>query len=127
MRSRQTLSLSHHTPKPYGTVFVCLSQYIAAMRILYLYITRTTFEIFNCCEYGAGEVLVSLSPPESYFALLAPTSPPDGNTYMSGQTDIPCNVPGGVQQTLVGPAVITLIVYSLLMPICTLAVSLPAC
>ena len=57
----------------------------------------------------------SLPGPPSSSA--APTTPPDGQLYMAGQTTIPCNVPGGVQQTLVGPAAITLIVYSLGMPI----------
>lgn len=36
---------------------------------------------------------------------------------MAGQTNIPCNIPGGVQQTLIGPAVITLLIYSLGLPI----------
>lgn len=29
-------------------------QYIAVMRILYLYLTRTTFAIFDCCEKAEG-------------------------------------------------------------------------
>ena len=47
----------------------------------------------------------------------APTSPPDGSLYMDGQTSIPCDVPGGVQQMLIGPAVICLLVYSIAIPL----------
>lgn len=71
-----------------------ISVSIVMFRTLYLYLTKTTFDVFNC----------------------TPTKPPDGNTYMSGNLSVPCGVPGGLQMSLVGPAVIALLVYVLGIP-----------
>jgi hypothetical protein len=56
--------------------------------IMYIYLTRTVLDIFNC----------------------VPTDPPDGYTYLTAVFDR-CGVAGGVQMTLLGPAVVGLLVY----------------
>jgi len=60
---------------------------------LYLYITRTTLEVFNC----------------------SPTDPPDGKTYMSAEF-IPCYEAGGTQMKLLFPAIVTLLLYTIGFP-----------
>ena len=57
---------------------------------LYLYITRTVLDVFNC----------------------APTEPPDGKEYLSVVFE-PCWEAGGLQMTLLPLAVIALLVYSM--------------
>jgi VCBS repeat-containing protein len=71
-----------HIPSLIGTGIVVL-------RVLYIYITRTTFDVFNC----------------------APTSPPDGKEYMAWNLNIVCNEPGGTHLFLLPFAVAALIVY----------------
>lgn len=56
---------------------------------LYLYISRTLLEVFNC----------------------APTVPPDGKTYLQAVFE-ECGVPGGTQASLLPWAVAGLVVYS---------------
>ena len=56
--------------------------------VLYIYLTRTVLEVFNC----------------------TPTVPPDGQTYLSA-VFVPCGVPGGVQMTLLPWAAIGVVVY----------------
>jgi hypothetical protein len=63
---------------------------LALLYILYLYLTRTIFDVFNC----------------------TPTFPPDGYTYLSVASNERCGVPGGTQLTLLPAAVAGLIVYS---------------
>jgi len=62
---------------------------LALFYILYLYLTRTILEVFNC----------------------APTAPPDGYEYLSAVFER-CGVPGGTQLTLMPGAVICLIGYT---------------
>jgi hypothetical protein len=63
---------------------------LALFYLLYLYLTRTILEVFNC----------------------APTSPiDDGYTYMAGTLER-CDQPGGTQATLVPLAVIALLAYT---------------
>jgi len=62
---------------------------LALFYILYLYLTRTILEIFNC----------------------APTDPPDGYEYLSAVFER-CGVPGGTQMRLIVPAIVCLIGYT---------------
>lgn len=61
---------------------------------LYLYLTRTVLDVFNC----------------------NPTDPPDGYTYLSVVWER-CWVPGGVQMRLILPAIVACIVYVLGYPV----------
>ncbi len=63
---------------------------MALLYILYLYLTRTVFDVFNC----------------------TPTFPPDGKLYLSVASNEQCGVPGGTQLVLLPAAVAGLIVYS---------------
>ena len=63
---------------------------MALLYILYLYLTRTVFDVFNC----------------------TPRFPPDGRFYLSVANNEQCGVPGGTQVTLLPSAVAGLIVYS---------------
>lgn len=58
--------------------------------MLYLYLVRTIFEVFNCI----------------------PSTPPDGQLYLQATFE-PCGVPGGTQMSLLPFAVIGLIGYGL--------------
>ena len=60
---------------------------------LYLYLTRTTLDVFNC----------------------GPTDPPDGKEYMEAVFE-ECYVPGLTQMTLLPYACVTLVVYTLGFP-----------
>jgi len=60
---------------------------------LYLYLTRTTLDVFNC----------------------GPTDPPDGKEYMSAVFE-ECWVPGLTQMTLLPFACVTLVVYTIGFP-----------
>lgn len=77
-----------------------VSTSIVMFRVLYLYLTRTTLDIFNC----------------------SPTDPPDptGATYMNGNLDIKCWQPGGVQFFLFFFALGTLALYTLGIPMAAL-------
>ena len=63
---------------------------LALLYILYLYLTRTVFDVFNC----------------------TPTLPPDGYLHLGVAGGERCGVPGGTQMTLLPYAVAGLIVYS---------------
>jgi hypothetical protein len=63
---------------------------LALLYILYLYLTRTVFDVFNC----------------------TPTLPPDGYLHLGVAGGERCGVPGGTQVTLLPYAVAGLIVYS---------------
>jgi hypothetical protein len=66
------------------------SSVLLLMYVMYIYLTRNVLEIFNC----------------------SPTDPPDGKTYLSASAVFePCGVPGGTQMSLIGAAVIALVVY----------------
>ncbi len=66
-----------------------ISSTLILFYMLYLYLTRTVFDVFNC----------------------SPTQPPDGYTYLSVVFER-CGVPGGTQVTLLPFAVAGLIVYT---------------
>ena len=63
---------------------------LALLYILYLYLTRTVFDVFNC----------------------TPTMPPDGALHLAVAGGERCGVPGGTQLTLLPAAVAGLVVYS---------------
>ena len=63
---------------------------LALLYILYLYLTRTIFDVFNC----------------------TPTLPPDGYLHLAVAGGERCGVPGGTQLTLIPAAVAGLVVYS---------------
>ncbi len=66
-----------------------ISSCLILIYMLYLYLTRTIFDVFNC----------------------TPTQPPDGYTYLSVVFER-CGVPGGTQMTLMGFAIAGLAVYT---------------
>jgi len=72
-----------------------ISTGIVVLRVLYIYITRTTFDVFNC----------------------APTNPPDGNEYMAWNLSIVCYEPGGTHLFLMPFAIFALCLYVLGAPI----------
>jgi hypothetical protein len=76
-----------HLPQLVSTVIVMF-------RVLYLYLTRMTLDVFNC----------------------SPTDPPDGNTYMSGMLDVICWQSGSIQVWLLPFAIFTLAFYTLGLP-----------
>jgi hypothetical protein len=76
-----------------------IALFITVMRLLYLYVTRMTLDVFNC----------------------APTDPPDGKEYMAGMLDQVCDAPGSLHGRLLPWAVLTLLVYSLGLPAAALA------
>jgi len=71
-----------HTP-------TLVSSTLILLYMLYLYLTRTIFDVFNC----------------------TPTMPPDGYTYLQVVFER-CGVPGGTQLTLLPYAIAGLIVYT---------------
>jgi len=80
---RKKSELFSHLP---GMINSCLS----LLYILYLYLTRTVFDVFNC----------------------TPTFPPDGRLYLTVANHEQCGIPGGTQLTLMPYAVAGLIVYA---------------
>jgi hypothetical protein len=80
---RKKSELFAHLP---GMINSCLS----LLYVLYLYLTRTIFDVFNC----------------------TPTFPPDGRLYLTVANHEQCGIPGGTQLTLMPYAVAGLIVYS---------------
>ena len=71
-----------------------IAAFIAMFYFLYLFLSRTVFEVFNC----------------------APTDPSDGKTYLQMVFE-ECGLPGGVQETLMPWAVLALIFYVIGFPI----------
>jgi hypothetical protein len=63
---------------------------LSLLYVLYLYLTRTVFDVFNC----------------------TPTFPPDGRLYLSVADHELCGIPGGTQLTLLPYAVAGLFFYS---------------
>ena len=63
---------------------------LSLLYVLYLYLTRTVFDVFNC----------------------TPTFPPDGRLYLSVADHELCGIPGGTQLTLLPYAVAGLFLYS---------------
>ena len=80
---RRTKRLHRHSSILIAMAFV-------SMYYLYLYLTRTILDVFNC----------------------SPTDPPDGNTYLEVVFE-ECGVPGGLQMRLLPFAIIALLVYTL--------------
>jgi hypothetical protein len=80
---RKKSDLFSHLP---GMINSCLS----LLYVLYLYLTRTIFDVFNC----------------------TPTFPPDGRLYLTVANHEQCGIPGGTQLTLMPYAVAGLIVYA---------------
>jgi len=74
-----------------------VSTIIVVYRVLFLYLTRTSMDIFYC----------------------APTDPPeaDGTMYMSGMLDVPCWKSGSLQMFLMPFAIGTLGFYTLGLPV----------
>ena len=77
---------------------------IVVQRVLYLYMTRSTLDVFNC----------------------APSNPPDYDTsgkqiqYMAWNLDIVCNAPGGVHLFLLPFAAFALAIYVVGLPLLSL-------
>jgi len=71
-----------------------VSSTLVLLYMLYLYLTRTVLDVFNC----------------------TPTSPPDGYTYLQVVFER-CGVPGGTQLTLLPYAIAGLIIYTIGYPI----------
>ena len=80
-----------HTHKP-----ALISSCLVLVYLLYLYLTRTVFDVFNCAP------------------TYPPTYKPDGSTIMYLQVVFPeeCGVKGGTQLTLLPYAIAGLVVYS---------------
>jgi hypothetical protein len=74
---------------------------IVIFRVLYLYLTRMSLDVFNCAP---------TSPPD-------PPAPAQPNTYLSGDTSIICGAAGSIQTRLIGPAIVAFVGYSLVLPI----------
>ena len=74
---------------------VLVQSELVMIYFLYLYITRTLLDVFNC----------------------APTVPPDGNTYLQAVPLEKCGVPGGVQMTLLPVAIAGIMLYSVGYPL----------
>jgi hypothetical protein len=72
-----------HRPALIGTT-------LGLLYILYLYLTRTIFDVFNC----------------------TPSMPPDGYLHLSVANNERCGVPGGTQLTLMPAAIAGLVIYS---------------
>ena len=70
------------------------SSIMLLMYILYIYLTRTVLEVYNC----------------------TPTTPPDGKLYLAAVFE-ECGVPGGTQATLMPWAIIATIVYIIGYPV----------
>src|SRR6185437_10213301 len=81
-------ALHSHLPQSVSIVIVIF-------RVLYLNLTRMTLDVFNC----------------------SPTNPPDGHEYMAGMLDVVCGAPGSAQTILLPFASLTLVFYSLALPI----------
>ena len=73
----------------YPQLISCL---VVLFRVLFIYLTRTSLDVFNC----------------------VPTSPPDGSTYMAGLIQYPCG--GATQITLLPFALIAFGLYSFSVP-----------
>jgi len=80
-RRDKTVCTSHVNPMIAACLVLCY--------FLYLYLTRTLLDVFNC----------------------APTAPPDGKLYMQAVFE-ECGIPGGTQVTLLPIAVVGFIVYT---------------
>ena len=81
LRQRGRKHLQGHAPRLIAT-------FIMAMYVLYLYLSRTVMDIFNC----------------------VPTDPPDGRLYLEVVFE-PCGEKGGLQVTLLPWAIVGLVVY----------------
>lgn len=84
---KRTRKLHNHKDKMLG--YMLLTFYV-----FYLYITKTSLDIFNC----------------------SPVEPDDGKQYLEVVFEA-CDTPGGVYMTLVGPAVIFFCLYSVGYPL----------
>lgn len=67
---------------------------LVMLYVLYLYITRTTLDVFNC----------------------SPTDPPDGHLYLEIVFE-ECGVQGGVQLALLPYAIVSLVLYTVAYPL----------
>jgi hypothetical protein len=76
--------------KLYSHVDALIGTMLTLFYFLYLFITRTSLDIFNC----------------------SPTDPPDGHEYMEA-VFVECYKTGGMQQSLVMWAALTFLVYSI--------------
>jgi len=91
----KTLFLAIPAFKRHNHLPQLISCIIVMFRVLYIYLTRTALDVFNC----------------------VPTSPPDGNTYMAGLLQYPCG--GSVQIMLLTPALVAFILYSVVSARCS--------
>ena len=80
----------------HGHLPVLVSSTIVMVRVLYIYLTRMSLDVFNC----------------------VPTSPPDGKTYMAGQLQYPCGE--ATQLWLIPFALIAFCCYSIALPLSAL-------
>jgi len=72
-----------------------VSVFIVAFRVLYLFLTRSALDVFNC----------------------SPTDPPDGNEYMSGMLDVICWKSGSIQMNLLPYGILAIAVYVVGIPL----------
>jgi len=89
-RRDKTVCTSHINPMIAACLVLCY--------FLYLYLTRTLLDVFNC----------------------APTTPPDGKLYLQAVFE-ECGVPGGTQMTLMPVAVLGFVFYTAGYPVGLLA------
>jgi len=74
---------------------IMISVFIVAFRVLYLFLTRSALDVFNC----------------------SPTDPPDGNQYMSGMLDVICWESGSIQMKLLPYGILAIFVYVVGLPV----------
>lgn len=95
-----------------------MSIFPPVFRVLYIYITRTSLDVFNCAWAQRHSVssTPAFNPPPLTLTPCpgVPTNPPDGTTYMAGLLQYPCG--GPVQVMLLFPAIVGFVVYSVALP-----------
>jgi hypothetical protein len=90
--------------KRYNHAHVVVATGVVVQRVLYLYMTRSTLDVFNC----------------------SPTDPPDYDKegkmilYMAWNLSIKCNEPGGTHLWLLPFAIVALAIYVVGMPVLSL-------
>jgi len=96
--------LSVEKKKRYNHAHVVVATGVVVQRVLYLYMTRSTLDVFNC----------------------SPTDPPDYDKdgkmilYMAWNLSIKCNEPGGTHLWLLPFAIFALAIYVVGMPVVSL-------
>jgi hypothetical protein len=88
----------------YNHAYIIVATGVVVQRVLYLYMTRSTLDIFNC----------------------SPTDPPDYDKdgkmilYMAWNLSIKCNEPGGEHLFLLPFAIVAMIIYVIGLPLLSL-------